>query len=111
MQTHWPASLLDCDCVRHHICLQGASLFLVPHMFHGCSEALSATPHSVCCRALDSPEGPHKGIPECLALRHSLVLALLDKGLTKVISELQDLAQEPIFTVSTPTEKLRHAGL
>ena len=61
--------------------------------------AMCMTPRSVYCRALDSPEGPHKGVPECLALRQGLVMALLDKGLMKVISDLQDLAQEPIFTV------------
>lgn len=51
-------------------------------------------------RALDSPDGPHQGSPQCLPLRHSLVTVLLDKGLMRVISELQDLGQEPIFTVS-----------
>ena len=51
-------------------------------------------------RALDSPDGPHQGFAQCLALRHSLVTTLLDKGLMRVISDLQDLGQEPIFTVS-----------
>ena len=51
-------------------------------------------------RALDSPDGPHQGFAQCLALRHSLVTTLLDKGLMRVVSDLQDLGQEPIFTVS-----------
>ena len=51
--------------------------------------------------ALDSPEGPHKGFPECLALRHRLVVALLDKGLMRVIADLQELVQESLFQVQS----------
>ena len=50
--------------------------------------------------ALDSPDGPHKGNAKCPALRQSLVVALLDKGLMRVISDLQDLVQESLFNVS-----------
>lgn len=52
-------------------------------------------------RALDSPDGPHQGFSRCLALRQSLVTALLDKGLMRVINDMQDLGQEPIFSVSS----------
>ena len=51
-------------------------------------------------RALDSPEGPHKGACECLVLRQRLVAALLDQGLMRVITDLQDLVQESLFQVS-----------
>ncbi len=51
-------------------------------------------------RALDAPDGPHKGFPSCLALRQRLVMALLDKGLMRVITDLQDLVQESLFHVS-----------
>ncbi|KAL0049978.1 hypothetical protein WJX82_001917 [Trebouxia sp. C0006] len=47
--------------------------------------------------ALHSPDGPHKGNAKCLALRQRLVMALLDKGLMRVISDLQDLVQESLF--------------
>ncbi|KAL0027450.1 hypothetical protein WJX77_001937 [Trebouxia sp. C0004] len=47
--------------------------------------------------ALDSPDGPHKGNVNCPALRQRLVMALLDKGLMRVISDLQDLVQESLF--------------
>ena len=57
-------------------------------------------------RALDSPDGPHQGFSQCLALRQSLVAALLDKGLMRVISDLQDLGQEPIFSVSSVTRHM-----
>jgi hypothetical protein len=50
--------------------------------------------------ALDSPDGPHKGNAKCPALRQRLVMALLDKGLMRVISDLQDLVQESLFNVS-----------
>ena len=50
--------------------------------------------------ALDSPDGPHKGNGKCPALRQRLVMALLDKGLMRVISDLQDLVQESLFNVS-----------
>ena len=50
--------------------------------------------------ALDSPDGPHKGLPNCLALRQLLVMALLDKGLMRVIMDLQELVQESLFNVS-----------
>lgn len=51
-------------------------------------------------RALDSPDGPHKGSPKCLVLRQRLVNALLDRGLMRVITDLQDLVQESLFQVS-----------
>lgn len=50
-------------------------------------------------RALDSPDGPHKGFSKCLALRQRLVAALLDRGLMRVITDLQDLVQESLFQV------------
>ena len=52
-------------------------------------------------RALDSPDGPHKGFARCLALRQRLVTALLDKGLMRVITDLQDLVQESLFQVTS----------
>lgn len=52
-------------------------------------------------RALDSPDGPHKGSPKCLVLRQRLVNALLDRGLMRVITDLEDLVQqESLFQVS-----------
>ena len=50
-------------------------------------------------RALDSPDGPHKGSPKCLVLRQRLVTALLDRGLMRVITDLQELVQESLFQV------------
>ena len=50
-------------------------------------------------RALDSPDGPHKGTPKCLVLRQRLVNALLDRGLMRVITDLQELVQESLFQV------------
>ena len=49
--------------------------------------------------ALDSPDGPHKGHAKCLALRQRLVTALLDQGLMRGITDLQDLVQESLFQV------------
>ena len=53
-------------------------------------------------RALDSPDGPHKGFSKCLALRQRLVTALLHRGLMRVITDLQDLVQESLFQVGPP---------
>lgn len=61
-------------------------------------------------RALDSPDGPHQGFSQCLALRQSLVTALLDKGLMRVINDLQDLGQEPIFSVSRAAKHMCACG-
>ena len=54
-------------------------------------------------RALDSPDGPHKGTPKCLVLRQRLVNALLDRGLMRVITDLQELVQESLFQVRFTT--------
>lgn len=47
--------------------------------------------------ALDAQDGPHKGVPECLALRRRLVAALLDKGVMRVVGDLQEVVQESLF--------------
>ena len=54
--------------------------------------------------ALVSPDGPHKGFPKCLALRQLLVTALLDKGLMRVVTDLQELVQESLFQVWVVTD-------
>ena len=62
-------------------------------------------------RALDSPDGPHKGDPRCCAPRQRLVVALLDKGLMKTITDLQELVQESLFNVSCPCSVIKCSGV
>ena len=62
-------------------------------------------------RALDAPDGPHKGDPRCSAPRQRLVVALLDKGLMKTITDLQELVQESLFNVSCPCSVIKCNGV
>ena len=62
-------------------------------------------------RALDSPDGPHKGDRRCCAPRQRLVVALLDKGLMKTITDLQELVQESLFNVSCPCSVVKCSGV